>query len=93
MNFRFSRRAMTRFLLYGIYSEPFSRRYGDGWFAVLLGAAARTFPFAFGVAALNCIVAPGVLTVGRLAFMTALFFGYNLLMERHLICRSRREAK
>lgn len=93
MRFRDSRRPVMKFLMYGIYPERFSKAYGDGWFAVLLGAFGRTLPMSVGVAALTCVVAPGVLTTGRLAFTSAIHFGYNAFLEWHLIRRSRREGE
>ncbi|EEE05903.1 hypothetical protein BURMUCF1_2806 [Burkholderia multivorans ATCC BAA-247] len=46
-----------------------------------------------GIAALSCVVAPGVLTTGGLAFTTAILFAYNAFLEWHLIRRSRREEQ
>ncbi|KWF00449.1 hypothetical protein WT55_33185 [Burkholderia pseudomultivorans] len=91
MRFRRSQKPLVKYLMYGIYPDRFSTEYGDGWFAVLLGAFGRTLPMSVGIAALSCVVAPGALTAGGLAFTTAILFGYNAFLERHLIRRSRRE--
>jgi hypothetical protein len=93
MRFRVSRRAVKRFLLYGAFPDPFSKRFGDGWFGILLGAATRALPFGVWVGALSCVVAPGALSAGRLIFMTAVFFVYSILLEWHLTRRSDREAE
>ncbi|AOJ93970.1 hypothetical protein C6Q22_27780 [Burkholderia multivorans] len=82
-----------KFLRYGIYPDRFSTEYGDGWFAILLGAFGRTLPMSVGIAALSCVVAPGVLTTGGLAFTTAILFAYIAFLEWHLIRRSRREEQ
>ncbi|MGZ2747455.1 hypothetical protein [Burkholderia stagnalis] len=92
MRFRDSRSPVKKFLMYGLYPERFSKEFGDGWFAVLVGAFGRTLPMSVGVAALSGVVAPGVLTTGSLVFMSAIFFGYNAYLERHLIRQSRREG-
>lgn len=93
MRFRRSQRPLVKFLRYGIYPDRFSTEYGDGWFAILLGAFGRTLPMSVGIAALSCVVAPGVLTTGGLAFTTAILFAYNAFLEWHLIRRSRREKQ
>ncbi len=91
MRFHDSRSPVGKFLKYGLYPERFSKEFGDGWFAVLVGAFGRTLPMSVGVAALAGVVAPGVLTAGSLAFTSAILFGYNAFLERDLIRQSRRE--
>ncbi|WP_181158047.1 hypothetical protein [Burkholderia multivorans] len=64
MRTRHSQKPLVKFLMYGIYPDRFSKEYGDGWFAILLGAFGRTLPMSVGIAALSCVVAPGALTTG-----------------------------
>ncbi|RQT65974.1 hypothetical protein DF029_28550 [Burkholderia cepacia] len=91
MHSRDLRSPVRKFLRYGLYPERFSKEFGDGWFAVLLGAFGRTLSMSVGVAALSSVVAPGVLTTGRLALTSAILFGHSAYLEWHLIRRSRRE--
>ncbi|MGU7779993.1 hypothetical protein [Burkholderia sp. PU8-34] len=93
MRFHISRRAVKGFLLYGLFPDPFSKRYGGGWPGILLGAATRAIPFGVWVGALGCLFTPGAFSAANLLLMTMVFLAFSILLEWDLTRQSGRQEK
>ncbi|WP_179405497.1 hypothetical protein [Burkholderia guangdongensis] len=88
MKFKISREAIKRFFLYGAFPEPFNKRYGNGWVALLLGAAHRASPMGLLTVAVYLPLAPTSTFNLTPIFALAVFFIYCVFFERHLIRRA-----
>jgi hypothetical protein len=85
MRFKISSKALKKLFLYGPFPEPFSNRYGNGWFALLLGAAHRASPIGLLFIAVGLPSVQGSSFNFTPIFTFAAFLISCIFFERNLI--------